>query len=199
MTLRHRLPLTVIALAFLARLVVPGAVHAIRDTAPVLTLTQPVAAGTIITQARLAIVRVPRGLVPPGALTDPMEALERRTLTDLPAHFPLASELLAEPGALARTPPGTVAAPVRLSDPAAAAVLSPGTRVDLLASPGTTHDGEIIPATRLASGALVLDVPEAPPGQAGQAGLVLFALTPAEAALISGATSFAALTAVIVG
>ncbi|MEU4398421.1 flagellar biosynthesis protein FlgA [Micromonospora orduensis] len=52
-------------------------------------------------------------------------------------------------------PSGSVGVPVRLAEPAALAVVRPGTRVDLLAAPPGGAGAE---ATLLAAGALVLDV-----------------------------------------
>ncbi|MDR2347932.1 MAG: hypothetical protein LBD90_04800 [Bifidobacteriaceae bacterium] len=93
-----------------------------------------------------------------------------------------------------------------------AAIVSSGDRVDLMASPGAGASGSIAPAQRLAKSALVLAAPSGSGGEAAglgaglgladsasdQAGLLLVAVTPDEAALLGGASAWAVVTAVLV-
>lgn len=79
-------------------------------------------------------------------------------------------------------PPGAVGVPVRLTEPAALAVLRPGDRVDLLAvadEPRTDANRPDPPAT-IASGALVLAVPD-PAGDPLDQAVVYLALSPTQA------------------
>jgi hypothetical protein len=89
----------------------------------------------------------------------------RRLAVDVPAGLPLVPGLLVDPSA---TPPaGTVVVPVRFADPAIAALLAPGTRVDVVAAP--TVDGAA--PERVARDALVLSGPGCTVGDgAGSAG-----------------------------
>lgn len=74
-------------------------------------------------------------------------------------------------------PAGTVGVPIRLTEPAALAVVRPGTRVDLLAAgTGSRPTGPTLVAAR----AVVLDVLTADAAPDGTGALYL-ALTPGEA------------------
>jgi hypothetical protein len=65
----------------------------------------------------------------------------------------------------------------------------------VLAASGTSAGGEVAPAQKVATRALVLDVPEQ---TASGAGLVLLAVSSSEAALLSGASAWTVLSAVLV-
>lgn len=119
-----------------------------------LTAGQPLAAGD------LRVVRMPAGLVPDGATSDPSTLVDRAVTAGVPSGLPIvAAQLDGDRFGLA-LPAGTVAVPIRLADLAVAGLLRPGDRVDLVAPTGV--DGwagtEAAPATVLASGALVLEV-----------------------------------------
>lgn len=119
-----------------------------------LTAGQPLAAGD------LRVVRMPAGLVPDGATSDPSTLVDRAVTAGVPSGLPIvAAQLDGDRFGLA-LPAGTVAVPIRLADLAVAGLLRPGDRVDLVAPAGV--DGwagtEAAPATVLASGALVLEV-----------------------------------------
>ncbi|WP_063780531.1 hypothetical protein [Nonomuraea sp. SBT364] len=77
-----------------------------------------------------------------------------------------------------RLPPGTVATPVRISDPDVARLISPGSTIGVLAS----HDGA--PASLVADDVTVLTIPDAPDDHGA---LVVLATTPAQAAELAGA------------
>jgi len=106
------------------------------------------------------VVRMPAGLVPDGATSDPSALVDRAVTAGVPSGLPVvAAQLDGDRFGLA-LPAGTVAVPIRLADPAVAGLLRPGDRVDLVAPTGV--DGwagaEAAPATVLARGALVLEV-----------------------------------------
>jgi pilus assembly protein CpaB len=73
-----------------------------------------------------------------------------RLAVAVPEGFPLVTSLLTDPATEA--PAGTVVVPVRFGDPALAALLVPGTRVDVVAA--SVLDG--VEPERVAAGALVL-------------------------------------------
>ena len=123
-----------------------------------LTAGQPLAAGD------LRVVRMPAGLVPDGATSDPSVLVDRAVTAGVPSGLPVvAAQLDGDRFGLAM-PAGTVAVPIRLADPAVAGLLRPGDRVDLVAPTGvdgwagTGAGTEAAPATVLARGALVLEV-----------------------------------------
>lgn len=84
------------------------------------------------------------------------------------------------PGAALPLPSGSVGVPVRLAEPAALAVLHPGSRVDLLVVPAGAATGAAGAAILLASRALVLDVVGAAGAAEGSSALYL-ALQPEQA------------------
>ncbi|BCL15514.1 flagellar biosynthesis protein FlgA [Micromonospora sagamiensis] len=77
-------------------------------------------------------------------------------------------------------PDGTVGVPVRLAEPAALAVVGPGSRVDLLALPAAGPVTTVL----LASGALVLDVVGA--GELDGSSALYLALAPPQAQRVVG-------------
>lgn len=177
---------------------------AARDLAP----------GTPLTAADVAVRTVPVALVPgTGPPLDPTDLEGRRLVVAVPAGLVLAAELLVDDSSA--PPAGTVVVPVRFADAGVAAVLRPGTRVDVVAA--ALVDGGA--PERLARGALVLPTPTADVGAGGggadggpgsgggllgtgataDAGPVLLAVTPDEAVLLGGSASSRALGPVIVG
>jgi Flp pilus assembly protein CpaB len=193
---RMRWLVVLLVLALVAYLALPGILQAIRDTTPTVVLSRSVEAGRTLDGSDVRVAQVAAGLVPEGALTETGAVLGKRVTSPLPAGMPLVEELLAESGALAGAPAGTVVVPVRLSDASVAKVIHAGDRIDVMASAGSSADGAIAPAQKLADSALVLDVP---PGDAAGSGLVLLAVTAKEATLIGGAASWSVLSAVLVG
>ncbi len=133
-------------------------------------------AALLATAAAVLHAREPSGCPPSGAPASP-------PIASSPARGPS-----ADPGGPARgrsagsgapraVPRGSVGVPVRLAEPAALAVLSPGDRVDLLA---TAAGG---PAARIAADALVLGV-----GAADDPGAGLFLALSGEEARRAAAT-----------
>ncbi|GEA81367.1 SAF domain-containing protein [Cellulomonas uda] len=155
-------------------------------------------AGTTIGSGDLRVARLPAALALHTTRTSPAGLLGRATAVPVPAGLPVVPDLLTS-GELVG-PPGTVVAAVRLADPAVAALLTPGTRVDVLAAAAETGTQGVVVARR----ALVL--PVAPGGDEGgwavggeaQTPPVLLAVTPEEAAALAGAAVTALLSAVVV-
>jgi Flp pilus assembly protein CpaB len=188
--------LVTLGVLIMLRVAVPGVVEALRHTAGVLVTARDVAAGEMLDEGAVAVAFLDTGAIPAGALTSPDQAIGSRATAALPAGYPLAPTLVNPAGALAGAPEGTVAMPVRLSDAAATSVLAPGDRVDVLAAGGTSASGEVAPAETVASGAIVLAIPDV---DESKAGMVLLAVTPDEAALVGGAGAWSVLSAVMVG
>lgn len=163
----------------------------------VLVAARDLAAGTTLTAADVRTAAVPEAVGLAGTASAEARAalVGATTAVAIPAGLPLVPELLA--GTDLAGPPGTVVAAVRLADPAMAALLAPGDRVDLLAAPP-----EGGPAATVARGALVLPSPPAPDpgllGLAGEAPPLLVAVSPDEAAALAGAGASNVLSAVVV-
>jgi Flp pilus assembly protein CpaB len=182
--------------AVVFRIALPGAVGAFRQTVPAVVVSHAVEAGTQLTANDVTVAKVSAGVVPEGVLTGTDQVVGRRVSVGLPAGMALVPEVLAGAGALDGAPPGTVVAPVRLSDPKVARLIRAGDRVDILASPGASGGGSIAPAARLVRQAPVLSATDSDDDGAG---LILLAVTPTEAELLGGAASWAVLSAVLVG
>jgi Flp pilus assembly protein CpaB len=163
---------------------------------PVVVSATDLPVGATLRTGDLRMVRLPKDVVPADTTSQPA-ALVGRTLSGAVRQGePLTDERLIGAGLTADLPAGTVAAPVRLADADAAALLSPGGRVDVVGAPADGGAGS--PAgVLLASNALVLALPTAPSRDAdtdtaveGDGALVLLATPRATAiALAAAATS----------
>jgi pilus assembly protein CpaB len=215
---RSRFPVAAALLGVATALVVAELGPAPTPTVPVVVAGHALAAGVTLSEDDLRVVRMPVVLVPGGSHPRTGDLLGRPLVTGAPAGLVIVDGLLGGARLAGAGPPGTVVAPVRLADPAVAALLRPGDRIDLLAAAGTA-DGEPA-ARRLAERALVLAEPGPGPG-AGQpparqptgtavggllggapepatGALTLVAVTPAEAAALAGSVGWSSLTAVVV-
>ena len=136
--------------------------------------------GAPLVAADLAQVVLPTAVVPVGVLTLQATALGRLVAGPVRRGEPLTDVRLLGAGLLA-SDRGLVAAPVRLADPAEAALLHAGDRVDVLATPTS---GAAATATAVATGVRVLAVPTVTDGDGA---LVVLAATPAVAARLAAA------------
>jgi len=157
---RMRAVLVVAGLLVAAGAVARQAAPPMPPVEPVVVAAHDLTAGQPLAAGDLRVVRMPAGLVPDGATSDPSALVDRAVTAGVPSGLPVvAAQLDGDRFGLA-LPAGTVAVPIRLADPAVAGLLRPGDRVDLVAPTGV--DGwagaEAAPATVLARGALVLEV-----------------------------------------
>ncbi len=148
-------------------------------TLSVVAATRDLLPGTPLSAADLAAVALPVAVVPEGALTSVNDLVGRTVAGPVRRGEALTDVRLLGSSLVRRR--GTVAAPVRLADPATAALLRPGDRVDVLATPA---DGQAESATTVATGLEVLAVPA---GGDGEGALVVLAATPTIAARLAGA------------
>ncbi|MFI2753311.1 RcpC/CpaB family pilus assembly protein [Cellulomonas sp. P22] len=169
----------------------------------VVVAARSLAAGAVLGARDLATARLPRDAAPSGAASTSNDLLGRTVAVDVPAGLPLVEGVVAAP--VLEGPPGTVVAPVRFADQGVAALLTPGTRVDVLAA---ASDGADQGGRSLARSALVLAGPADATTATGLGGLgdtsgqappVLLAVSPADAEALAGAGSWATLSPVIVG
>jgi Flp pilus assembly protein CpaB len=161
-------------------------------TTSVLTAARDLTGGTVLGPGDLVAAAVPRELVPAGALLDAAAVTGRLVAGPVRRGEPLTDVRLLGPGLL---PPGEdVAVPVRLAEPATAALVSPGDRVDVLsAAPEGGASAQVV-ATRLA----VLSVPDVGDA-AGEGALVVVAAGRATAARLAAAAVTGRLSVVVHG
>jgi pilus assembly protein CpaB len=152
---------------------------------PVATLQVVAAAhdlgpGVALSDADLALVELPRSLVPQGVLTSAAQVVGHAVAGRVRRGEPLTDVRLLGAGLVSDR--GTVAAPVRLADPATAALLRAGDRVDVLATPSQATAQAS--ATTVAQDLRVLAVPGVDDTDGA---LVVLAAPPAVAARLAGA------------
>lgn len=161
----------------------------------VLSAARDLAAGTPLTKADVVALALPPDAVPSGALSNVDQVVGRLSAGPVRAGEPLTDVRVVGPGLL-RAVDGAgelVAVPVRLADPAAAALLRPGDRVDVLAA--STDPATAGTASVTAAGAPVLAVP-APDAQA-EGALVVLATPPATAARLAATAVTSRLSVVV--
>ncbi len=150
-------------------------------TLTVLAASRDLLPGAPLTSADLTAVALPRALAPEGALTD-LDQTVGRSLAGAVRRGEALTDVRLLGSGLVRGR-GLVAAPVRLADPATAALLHAGDRVDVLATP---TDGRQDTALTVAAGLEVLAVPAGGSGDPDGA-LVVLAATPHTAARLAAA------------
>jgi Flp pilus assembly protein CpaB len=144
-----------------------------------LVAAHDLAAGTTLRATDVKVVRLSPELRPPAALTRPREAEGRVLAGATTTGEPLTrARLLA--GAL---DPATSAVPFRLADPAVAALLVPGARVDVVTV--SPNAGEPVV---LATNATILTVRKAEENPTSAGHLVVIALPRDEATRVAGAS-----------
>lgn len=200
----HRLRRTVLArrrliAAVCAALAVAAALRANAAPPPprsaVLTAAHDLAPGALVRHDDLAVAALPPDSVPEGVLRSAGMAVGRRTVGPVRAGEPLTDVRLLGEGLLGRYP-GTVAAPVRIGDAAAAELLRVGDRVTILAA-DPQGEGEV---AAVASSVPVIAVPRprrADPGLSSGA-LVVVAVPEATAAVLAGAAATSFISFVLV-
>lgn len=149
-------------------------------TTSVVAAEHDLAPGQVLTAADLRTVLLPRTAAPDGALADVATLVGRSVAGPVRRGEPLTDVRLLGSGLVRGT--GVVAASVRLADPAGAALLRAGDRVDVLAVPA---DGTAETARTVATGLTVLSVPTTADGDGA---LVVLASTPEVAARLAAAT-----------
>lgn len=158
---------------------------------PVLVAARDLAPGIALGPADVAVRLLPGELVPAGAFAEPGAVAGRQVVGGVRAGEALTDVRLLGPVAAvaAAGVPDAAGVPVRLADAGVAALLTPGTRVDLVAA-GAEDAGAAVPAdpadpALLAPGAVVLAVLPAPERTAGSAPVVVVALPSALAARVA--------------
>lgn len=162
----------------------------------VLAAARDLAPGSGLTAEDVLTVDLPRSRVPDGALTSPTAAVGRTLAGAVRRGEPLTDVRLVSAQLLTGLTAGQVAVPVRLADPVAAALLSAGDRVDVVAAATDAAGPADNSAQIVAAGVLVLAVPQATEFE-GEGALVVVAASTTTAVRLAGAAVTAQLSAVI--
>lgn len=195
---RQRIGLRRLASAGLAAAALAGSLQVLAPDPPAgsaaVALARDLPAGAVLAAGDLRAVHVasaPRGAVTLSAATGRVLAAGAR------AGEVLTDARLAGPGLLTGQPPGLVAAPVRVADPAAAALAFPGDRVDVLLATEARADAEVVvravtvlarPSATASGADLLGDSPDA------GGGLLVLGVSAADAAALAGAGARGPLT-----
>ena len=153
-------------------------------TVPVVVAAADLAPGAVLTDGDLTVTRYPPDLRPAGTVEDPAAVVGQPLTGGVRSGEPLTDAGLAGAGLTAQLTTGQVAAPVRPADLAVSALVQPGDRVDVLATPPGAARAEVV-----AAGAPVL----ATPGPEDD-GLLLLAVDGDTAARLAAAATTATLT-----
>src|SRR5436305_639375 len=149
------------------------------------------AGGSPIRAADIVLTRIPLTLVPAGALQAGSTVVGRMLAAPVRRGEPLTDVRLLGPSLLAALGrAGQVAVPVRLADGAAAAALArPGEVVDVLAVGSLDDSAAGADPTVVAAAVTVLAVPGRDGSSGSDAGLVVVAVTPDQAAALAAAAT----------
>lgn len=111
---------------------------------PVVVVAQDLTAGHVLTRGDLAVSDWPSDLVPGRAEADPTTLVGRALGAGMSRGEAVTAARIRGPGLLTGTPAGLVAAHVRLTDPAMAAMAATGDRVDLISTSGAIVASEAV-------------------------------------------------------
>jgi pilus assembly protein CpaB len=154
---------------------------------PVVVAARDLASGTTLAAGDVVVTTWPAGLVPAGTVRAPPEVAGRVLAGAARAGEPLTDIRLTGRESAARLTgrAGDVAVPVRLPDPDVAALLAPGTRVDVV-TPGPDDGGPVVLAADAAVLTVLAGEPDSP-GRSARGRLVLVALPRSDAARVAAA------------
>ncbi len=189
---RHRVLLACGLLAAAVASGISAVAPAPPQTATVLVAARDVVGGTVLASGDLSAAELPAALVPRGALTDAASAVGRLVAGPVRAGEALTDVRLLGAGLL---PAGRqVAVPVRVAEPATAALVAAGDVVDVLSA---SPDGGA-EATTVVSRVRVLSVPSA--GEdAGDGALLVVATDRAAAGRLAAAAVTGQLSVLVHG
>jgi pilus assembly protein CpaB len=190
---RHKRLLACLLLSIAAGVTVEAAVGDDYSTTTVVSAARDLAVGTVLTDADLTTASLPEQAITGGAYRDTSEVVGQQLAAPLSRGAPIAVTALVGDGLLTGTAPGTVAVPVRPSDPSTVQLLAPGQVVDVIVSTGNGYDVTAEPVVLARSVAVLWTAPGDSagtwPGAADDSGLVVVAAGEDDAAAIAGASS----------
>ncbi|ASU60436.1 SAF domain-containing protein [Nocardiopsis dassonvillei] len=167
----------------------------------VLVASRDLGAADPLAEGDLTARDLPTGSVPGGALAADTATAGLRLNAPVRRGEVITDARLADPPARAYGP-GLVAVPVRVADPGAVGLLSPGSRVDVLAAGGSDDlaPARAGPAVEVVSDRPVLALPEEESSGGGEGGaLIVVAATPVEARSLAGHAAASRLSITIRG
>lgn len=101
--------------------------------APAVVTSRDLSAGHKLAAADVRVVRLPTSAIPAGALSSPKDAVGRVLSGAARSGEPVTdARLVGHAGSSTSAAPGTATVPIRLADPAVAALLQPGALVDVV-------------------------------------------------------------------
>ncbi|WP_022873517.1 Flp pilus assembly protein CpaB [Nesterenkonia alba] len=131
---RFRVPVAVLLGLCAAAAALLGTDHQPVETTTAVRVTQDITAGEVLSPSVLEEVEIDVAALGQGYATSVDELAGATLAASLPAGAVVLESQLVGPGLLDGYEPGTVAVPVRPADTAIIGLLSPGQRVDVLAS-----------------------------------------------------------------
>jgi len=174
------------------------------STATALAAARDLPAGTAVTEADLAPVQVPPGMVADGFLREGGAATGKQLAAPLRKGQLLTDAQLLGPGLLAGTPPGSAAVPLRMADASSIQLVSPGQLINVVLTSANGFDHQV-PSEVLASAVPVLWTSNKG-GQGGQwlgttetDGLIVVAANAEQSSRLAGASTQGRLFFVLVG
>lgn len=110
------------------------------DTVVALAAARDLPAGKVLDAGDVAALNIPQELLPGGGLNSPAAIEGKQLAVALRQGQLLSDSQVLGPGLLAGKPPGSVAVPLRMADPASVQLLSPGQLVNVVLSGGNGFD-----------------------------------------------------------
>lgn len=190
--LSRRRVLAAVTAAVAALVAVQAASPAAPPTRSVLTAAHDLPAGTALGPGDLALTPFTPASVPAGVVTDAAEVLGRTTAGPVRAGEVITDVRLVGGSLLARYP-GRVAAPVRIGDPGAVALLRIGDLVDVIAADPQGHSAAVV----VADDVPVVALPHTADTALASGGLVVLAVTNETAQALAAASVSAYLSVVV--
>lgn len=192
---RHQRLLACLLLSAAAGVVVEALVgNDAVTTTPVLTAARDLPVGAVLTEADVTVVDLPDHPGLRDTFRVAADVVAQQLASPVTAGSPIAGTSLVGDALLTGTPPGTVAVPLRPSDPSTVQLLTPGQTVDVILSTGNGYD--VATDTSIVARSVAVLWTAAPDsgqgawgGADGDAGLVVVAAGADDAEDLAGASS----------
>jgi Flp pilus assembly protein CpaB len=190
--LARRRPLAALAAALAVLVGLQAAAPPAPPTRSVLVAAHDLPGGTVVSRDDLARASFAPESVPAGVVTGEAEIVGRTTTGPVRSGEPITDVRLVSASMLDGYP-GLVAAPVRIGDPGAVALLRIGDRVDVIAADPQGRREAVV----VAGGAPVVALPRAADAALASGGLVVLAVSDETAEALAAAAVSAYLSVVV--
>lgn len=180
--------------------------------AQVVTTTEDLPAGRVLDGAAVTMTNVPPDIVPGHSFTAIEHVLGRQLAAPVRSGEILTDASVLGPGLLTGAPSGTVAVPLRVTDPSTVQLIRPGERVDVVISTGNGFEQPANSGTAASNVVVLWTSAGAAPGAGALSGtgggwlntddaegLVVVAARPAQAERLAGAATRGKVFLVLVG